>query len=334
MYMNSINFSLWCDFVERSFLEGEFGELLEKNIVNAATSNPSIFKSAFLTSDAYISDKAKLKGKSSKEIYEALAIKDIQLAAEKLLPLYEKGDDGFISIEVDPFLSDDAEGSIEEGRRLYKAIGYPNVMIKIPATMAGFIAMEELLSEGINVNATLIFSLEQTQGCLDAFKRANLQLLENNPQAKLPKAVISIFVSRFDRKLDNELKKLDFVLSRVGIMNAMRLYLLVESYALPNVRSLFASTGVKGDLLKADYYISELLVKNSINTAPLTAIQAFVERKQSAKEIVLSVDEINNFFDSLLANGINMKSVCDELMNEGLSAFKEAFIEILDELKS
>lgn len=330
MYKNDINFSLWCDFVERSFLEGEFGELLEKNIVNAATSNPSIFKSAFLTSQAYVEDKEKLKGKSSKEIYEALAIKDIQLAAQKLLPLYEKGDDGFISIEVDPFLCDDAEGTIEEGKRLFSAIGYPNVMIKVPATSAGFIAMEELLSDGINVNATLIFSYEQTQGCLEAFKRANEQLVENGK--KLPKAVISIFVSRFDRKLDDVLKKLDFLVSKVGIMNAMHLYQLVESYTLPNVRALFASTGVKGDILKADYYITELLLKNSINTAPLSTIKAFLENKK-IKEIAVREDEIKNFFESLAANGIDMNSVCDELMDEGLSAFKEAFVEILDALK-
>jgi hypothetical protein len=112
MYNNDLKFSLWCDFVERSFLEGEFGELIQNNIVNAATSNPSIFKSAFLGSSAYAEDKAKLQGKSAKEIYEALAISDIQLAAKKLLPSYEKGDDGFISIEVDPFLCDDAEATI------------------------------------------------------------------------------------------------------------------------------------------------------------------------------------------------------------------------------
>ncbi|ATB68372.1 transaldolase [Sulfurospirillum diekertiae] len=178
MYKNDIKFSLWCDFVERSFLEGEFGDLIEKKIVNAATSNPSIFKSAFLGSPAYAEDKAKLHGKSAKEMYEALAIGDIQRAAKKLLPLYEKDDDGFISIEVDPFLCDDAEATIEEGKRLFKAIGYPNVMIKVPATEEGFIAMEVLLSEGINVNATLIFSDIQTKYCLEAFTRANETLVD------------------------------------------------------------------------------------------------------------------------------------------------------------
>jgi len=332
MYKNDIKFSLWCDFVERSFLEDEFGDLIEKNIVNAATSNPSIFKSAFLGSMAYAKDKAKLQGKSSKDIYEALAMSDITLAAKKLLPSYEKGDDGFISIEVDPFLCDDTLATIEEGKRLFHAIGYPNVMIKVPATNAGFGAMEALLSEGINVNATLIFSDTQTKACLEAFVRANKTLVEQG-RRKLPQAVISIFVSRFDRKLDDELQKIDFVTSRVGIMNALRCYALIQHRALPNVRALFASTGVKGERLSPDYYIKELFVENAINTAPLGTIKAFIASKKKILPIELRDDLIENFFNSLAANGIDMNRVCDELMDEGLCAFKEAFVEILNELK-
>lgn len=332
MYNNELKFSLWCDFVERSFLEGEFGELIEKNIVNAATSNPSIFQAAFLGSPAYVEDKAKLQGKSAKEIYEALAISDIRLAAQKLLASYEKGDDGFISIEVDPFLCDDAEATIEEGKRLFKTIGYPNVMIKVPATEAGFVAMEALLSEGINVNATLIFSDTQTKECLGAFTRATKILMDKGVK-KLPQAVISIFVSRFDRKLDDALKKIDFVTSRVGIMNAMRCYELIQNAKLPHVRALFASTGVKGDKLSPDYYIKELLLPNAINTAPLATIKAFIASSKTGNPVELRSDWIENFFHSLSANGIEMSVVCDELMDEGLRAFKEAFVEILNELK-
>ena len=332
MYNNDLKFSLWCDFVERSFLEGEFGELIANNVVNAATSNPSIFQAAFLGSPAYAEDKAKLQGKSAKEIYEALAISDIQLAAQKLLNAYEKDDDGFISIEVDPFLCDDTEATIEEGKRLFKTIGYPNVMIKVPATDAGFGAMEALLSEGINVNATLIFSDTQTKECLKAFENANKTLAAKGVK-KFPKAVISIFVSRFDRKLDVELKKIDFVTARVGIMNAMRCYELIQNAKLPNVRALFASTGVKGDKLSPDYYIKELFLPNAINTAPLATIKAFIASSKACKPIELRSDWIENFFHSLSANGIDMNVVCDELMDEGLSAFKEAFAQIMNELK-
>lgn len=333
MYNNDVKFSLWCDFVERSFLEGEFVELIQSKSINAATSNPSIFKSAFLNSPAYAEDKAKLKGKAPKEIYEALAIEDIKRAASKLLPLYEQDDDGFISIEVDPFLCDDAEATIEEGKRLFSAINYPNVMIKVPATEAGFLAMEALLSEGINVNATLIFSKEQTEKCLEAFERANATWKENKRHGHMPKAVISIFVSRFDRKLDDELKKVDFVTSRVGIMNALRCYGLIQDAKMANVRALFASTGVKGDLLKPDYYVRELFVPYAINTAPLDTIKAFLSSTKEPTIQDISPAIIENFFNALVANGIDMKSVCDELMNEGLSSFKEAFIEILNALE-
>jgi len=330
MYNNEIQFSLWCDFVERSFLAGEFGALIEQNIITAATSNPSIFKSAFLGSAAYVEDKKALKGKPAKEVYETLAIHDIKLAAQKLLPLYEKGDDGFISIEVDPFLCDDAEATIEEGKRLFHTIGYPNVMIKVPATEAGFVAMEALLSEGIHVNATLIFSPFQTQKCLEAFLRANQKY---KAKSTLPKAVISIFVSRFDRMLDAKLKEADFVCSRVGIMNALRCYAMIEAQGLSNVRALFASTGVKGDVLKPDYYITELLVKNAINTAPLETIKAFIQIAPKKSNPSLSPEDIDNFFNALSANGIDMDQVCDTLMEEGLKSFKEAFVEILTALE-
>ncbi len=330
MYNNEIHFSLWCDFVERSFLAGEFGTLIEHNIITAATSNPSIFKSAFLGSKAYVEDKKALKGKPAKEVYETLAIHDIKLAAHALLPLYEKGDDGFISIEVDPFLCDDAQGTVEEGKRLFQAIGYPNVMIKVPATDAGFMAMEALLSEGIHVNATLIFSPLQTQKCLEAFARAN-QKYED--KSVLPKAVVSIFVSRFDRMLDARLKEADFVTSRVGIMNALRCYVMIEAYGLPNVRALFASTGVKGDILKPEYYITELLVKNAINTAPLETINAFIHIAPKKSNAVPSSKDIDNFFNALSANGIDIDQVYETLMQEGLKSFKEAFIEILTALE-
>ena len=331
MYNNELRFSLWCDFVERSFLENEFSSLIEKKIVNAATSNPSIFKAAFLGSPAYAHSKALVQGQAPKAIYEALAIEDIQKAASLLLDSYQKGDDGFISIEVDPFLCDDANATIEEGQRLFKTIGYPNVMIKVPATEAGFVAMEALLSQGIHVNATLIFSEKQTKGCLEAFKRANDTLKEKGIQT-FPSAVISIFVSRFDRKLDEKLAAIDFPTGRVGIMNALRCYDVIEAEGLPNVRALFASTGVKGDSLRADYYIQELLVKNAINTAPLNTIHAFVMAEE-VKPIEYTPEMIENFFNALAANEIDLQGVCDELMEEGLHAFKEAFVEILNELK-
>lgn len=327
MCRNDINFSLWCDFVERSFLEGEFKELLEKNIVNGATSNPAIFKSAFLSSNAYQADRASLKGNNAKSIYETLAIKDISLAADTLNDLYEQGNDGFISIEVDPFLCDDAQATIEEGKKLYKAIGKKNIMVKVPATNAGYIAMEELMGEGIHVNATLIFSPNQAKECVEAFERAIKKLDKN---IELPKGVISVFVSRLDSKLDSKLEELNLPTAKAGIFNAIKIYDLIESYNLKNIRTLFASTGVKRDDLEADYYIKELLLKNSVNTAPLGTIKAFIN-STDAKEIKLN-NEYVEFFEILEKNNIDIQNIYNELMNEGLVSFKDAFKQILDEL--
>jgi len=320
-----INFSLWCDFVERDFLNGEFKELLEKKAFNGATSNPAIFKSAFLSSSAYQEDRDALKGNDSKTVYENLAKKDIVLAADILKPLYDKGNDGFISIEVDPFLCDDAEATINEGKRLFKEIGKPNVMIKVPATNAGYIAMEELMSSGIHVNATLIFSPNQAKECAEAFGRASQKLI-----GKLPKGVISVFVSRLDSKLDDKLEALNLPVAKAGIYNAIKIYDLIEGYGLNNVRTLFASTGVKRADLAPDYYVKELLFENSINTAPLGTIKEFL-KSNNAKEINLTQDYMQ-FFKKLEENGIDIQTVYNELMKEGLVSFKDAFNQILEKL--
>ena len=319
------NFSLWCDFVERDFLKVEFREFLDKEVFNGATSNPAIFKSAFLTSPAYQNEREKLKDLDTKDIYEKLAIEDIKLAADTLNPLYESNNDGFISIEVDPSLCDDAKATIEEGKRLFKEIGKPNVMIKVPATNAGYIAMEELMSSGIHVNATLIFSPNQAKECVESFGRASQKL-----SGSLPKGVISVFVSRLDSKLDDKLEALNLPVAKAGIYNAIKIYDLIESYNLSNVRTLFASTGVKRSDLDSDYYIKELLFKNSVNTAPLGTIKEFL-KSNDAKEIELTQDYVV-FFNKLEENNIDIQAVYDELVKEGLVSFKDAFNQILEEL--
>lgn len=332
MVEKSLGFSLWCDFVERSFLNEGFKDLIEKNIINGATSNPAIFKSAFLTSEAYKEDKEKLQGEDPKKVYEELAVKDIQEAADKLFGLHQKEDDGFISIEVDPYLCDDAKGTIEEGKRLYEKIGKKNVMIKVPATEAGFEAMEELMAFGINVNATLIFSPSQALGCLEAFKKANEKFQKEHKGSKLPKAVISIFVSRFDRKMDSLFAQKDIKTGKLGIFNASKIYDLIESYGLPNVRALFASTGVKGDEYPKEYYVKELLYKNSINTAPLGTIEAFVQKGDFGEQAKVLKEEYQDFFTKLKDEDIKIENIYDELTEDAIKSFKEAFDEIMKEL--
>ena len=331
MVNRDIGFSLWLDFVERDYLKNEFSSLIEKGIINGATSNPSIFASAITTSPAYKEQLESLEGKSPKEKYEALAIEDIRMAAQALGSSYDEGNDGYISIEVDPFLSNDTEGTIEEGKRLFAAIGEPNVMVKVPATEAGYDAMTELLSNGISVNATLIFSPKQAQKCLKAMKRG-LDDFESSGGGRC-EAVISVFVSRFDRLLDSDLEKEGLDVAKTGVYNAAKIYNLVEANHTPSVRTLFASTGVKGDDLPADYYMRELLAPHSVNTAPLATIEAYIATEASAPKLPIDDAILNGYFTKLSDNGFDMEEVYKTLLYDGLVAFEKAFQEMLDTLK-
>ena len=329
MVNRDIGFSLWLDFVERDYLKNEFSKLIEDGTINGATSNPAIFASAITSSPAYKEQLDKLKDKSPKEKYEALAIEDIRTAAKALRGCYDDGNDGYISIEVDPFLSNDTKATIEEGERLFSQIGEPNVMVKIPATQAGYEAMTKLLSEGISVNATLIFSPKQAQKCLKAMK-LGIQEYEATGGGRV-NAVISVFVSRFDRLLDKDLKLEGLDVSKTGIYNAGKIYNMVENAHLPSIRTLFASTGVKGDDLDPDYYMQELLAPHSVNTAPLSTIEAY--NTQLKPQLPIEDTIINGYFTNLKDNGFDMQEVYDELLKDGLSSFEEAFKNMLDSLK-
>lgn len=327
MFLKEINFSIWSDFVERSFLNGEFKTLINEGVINGATSNPAIFKQSFTTSVAYKEDIRKYAALEKKEIYEHLACEDIKNCAQILEPLYKRGDDGFVSIEIDPFYCDDIKHSIDEGQRLYETIGKENVMIKVPATPAGYVVMNELASRGININATLIFSDAQAKNCFDAIASGMAKASGKS------KAVLSVFVSRFDRKCDAELKKNGLPTGRLGICNAMKIYNDTREHAHPDIRVLFASTGVKGDELPKGYYISELLLENTINTAPIETIQAFLDSSDKSPRVSKSNEEIAHYMQKMQNCGIDYKIVCDELLKEGLGAFKESFSELLESMK-
>ncbi|WP_201352538.1 transaldolase [Hydrogenimonas urashimensis] len=331
MVDQQIGFSLWLDFIERDHLQKEFGRMIEEGIINGATSNPSIFAASIETSPAYTAQLDTLQNHSAKAKYEALAKEDIRTAAKKLKPLYDAGNDGFVSIEVDPFLCDDTEATIEEGRRLYREIGMENVMIKVPATEAGYEAMKQLMSEGQHVNATLIFSPMQALKCLEAMQEG-LKIYQASG-TKSVRGVLSVFVSRFDRLLDASLLERGIEPGRVGIMNAAKIYNLVESKQNPSIRTLFASTGVKGDAYSADYYIKELMAPHSVNTAPLATIEAFVENPDHRTKLPIDDAAIEAFFARVENSGIDMSEVYDSLLQEGLKAFKEAFATLLAHLE-
>ncbi len=327
MYLKEEKFALWADFIERDYLDNEFKDLIAKGIINGATSNPAIFKNAILTSPAYKRQLDELSGMDAKAKYEAVAIFDIQKAADILRPLYDAGDDGYVSIEVDPMLCDDADATIDEGRRLHKTIGRPNVMIKVPATKAGYVAMKTLVSDGIAVNATLIFSKAQALLCAEAFESG-----QKEGGASVD-TVISVFVSRIDRAMDAVLIEKGLTPALAGNYNAAAIYNAIEAKGVVRCRTLFASTGVKGDDLRPSYYIDELLAAHSVNTAPVETIDAFV--KGGDKMVKLPIDDmiIDAHFQKIEDAGIDFDAVVTKQIDDGLEAFKEAFREILSELE-
>jgi transaldolase len=325
---DKINYTIWCDFCERAFLEDEFQNLLNDKVIYGATSNPAIFQQAICNSNAYTQQINMLQANDSKKIYEELAITDIKRASSIMKSLYEQdSNDGFISLEVDPTLCDDMMGTISEGARLHATIGADNIMIKIPATQAGYGAMENLTAMGINVNATLVFS--PTQAKLAA------QALDNGikKSAKDTKGVVSVFISRFDRELDETLASKGLQTAKLGIVNGTQCYYEVEKFQNKNIRTLFASTGVKGDDLKATYYIDNLIFPNTVNTAPLATIKAWIKDGSTQQSEILTQIECEQYFDMLSKHNIDIDQIYNKLLNDGLEAFKISFKELLQKVK-
>ena len=322
-------FSLWVDFIERDFVNTKLKNMVEYGTIDGATSNPSIFANAITKSPAYKEQLKELEGLSAKQKYEKLAIADIKAAAQVLRVCYDSGYEGYVSIEVDPYLSNDTQGTIEEGIRLFSEIGEPNVMIKVPATEAGYEAMTALMSRGISVNATLVFSPEQAEKTVKAMKKG-MKEFQQFDEGRV-EGVVSIFVSRFDRMLDAKLKEVGIPTAKTGILNAAKIYNEMLKCKEPAIKPLFASTGVKPEQgLETDYYITNLCAKHSINTAPIDTIEAYEQNPNKGK-LALPIDRatINNHFYALEKAGINMQEVYNTLMQEGLKAFEDAFSSML-----
>lgn len=320
--------SIWCDFIERGFLQSEFRELVSQGRIQGATSNPSIFSQA-LQSESYLTSIQELKqeGKKPKQIYETLAIEDIKNASEILLSLYmQNPQNGLVSIEIDPFLSEDIRASIDEGVRLWHEINAKNVMIKVPATQSGYTIMEHLMLRGINVNATLVFTKEQMRRVLQAFQKANTEA----------QGVISVFVSRFDRVIDLQLKD-NALRGKYGIANAIAIYKDFLTYKpKPNHRILFASTGVKEQnevYNNAGYYVHPLAFADCINTLPLNTLRSLQthDLQEPSMQQIASFDDLE-IAASLEDMDINLIDIEEQLLQEGLKSFEDSFREMLQAL--
>ncbi|MCU0303234.1 MAG: transaldolase [Thermoanaerobaculales bacterium] len=339
----------WLDYIERDLLTGGGLErLVRDDGVRGVTSNPSIFKAAITGSGSYDADidgfLAAHPGASTGELYEALAIRDIQLAADILAPVYRESGrtDGFVSLEVSPHLAHDSAGTEAEAVRLWGAVDRPNLMVKVPATAAGIPAIEALIAAGVNVNATLMFSLTDYDAVAGAFLRG----LERRDDPSGVASVASFFVSRVDSKVDAALERIgsDEALGlrgRAAIANsrlAYRRFLdLFHGPAFASLaargaqvqRPLWASTSTKNPAYADTLYVEELVGPETVNTLPTATLEAYRDHGRPRSRVAGSFAEDAALLERLGGLGIALDAITAELQTEGVAAFADAFDSLL-----
>ncbi len=347
--------SIWYDNIRRALIDnGDLERKIAGDDLRGVTSNPAIFEKAIVGSTDYDDALRKLvaEGKSVQEIYEALAIEDIQRTTDLFKSVYEKtgGVDGYVSLEVSPLLAHDTDNSIAEARRLWAALGRQNAMIKIPATPEGIPAIEALIADGINVNVTLIFSQETYDQVAEAYLRG----LEKRHAAGSPvdhiASVASIFVSRIDTAIDNQLEfkirrstddaekeGLSALLGKAAIANAKLLYhrfkeiFNSERFAPLRAagarvqRPLWASTGTKNPAYKDTIYMEELIGADTVNTVPPATYTAFRDHGLVRPSLTEDLDGARAIIAQLADVGIDLKQVTQQLQDEGVKAFMDSF---------
>lgn len=349
--------SVWLDYIERGMLKsGELAELVADGVAGV-TSNPSIFQSAIAKSDAYTEDLQVLidRDLSNKEIYEALAIADIQAAADIMRPVYDgaNGQDGFVSLEVAPDLAYDTDATIAEARRLHAAVQRPNLMVKVPATKAGIPAIRQLIADGININVTLIFSLDRYADVKEAY----LQGLEERMKAGKPvdraASVASFFVSRVDVNIDGQLDKLSAahpadairyaaLKGKAAVANAKLAYAqFEEKFAGPRwetlaaagarvQRPLWASTSTKNPAYPDLIYVDTLIGPHTVNTMPPQTLEAFKDHGAPMRTVDQDLAGARGALAALAQAGIDMDEVTEELEADGVKKFADSFVDLLN----
>ncbi|HET55692.1 MAG TPA: bifunctional transaldolase/phosoglucose isomerase, partial [Ignavibacteria bacterium] len=339
----SLGQSIWYDYIRRQFItRGELQNLIDKGL-RGVTSNPSIFEKAIAGSSDYDDDIKSLINEelSTEQIYEKLAVKDIQLAADLLLPVYEKTNktDGYISIEVSPKLAHNTEGTISEAKKLYAEIGKPNVMIKVPATQQGIPAITELISLGISVNVTLIFSIENYKQVAEAYLVGLEKLVEKGGDLKSVASVASFFISRIDAAVDKELDLLgnNELKGKIAIANAKKAFQFysdlikskrwedLEDKGAQPQRLLWASTGVKNPHYPDTLYVDNLIGKETVNTVPPSIFNDFMDHGCILHTINKDVEEAFNQLDELNKLGVDLDSITKKLQADGLESFSKSF---------
>jgi transaldolase / glucose-6-phosphate isomerase len=356
--------SIWYDNIRRALIDtGDIERKISGDDLRGVTSNPAIFEKAIAGSSDYDESMRKLiaEGKDVQDIYEALVIEDIQRTADLFLPVYErtKGVDGYVSLEVSPLLANDTESTVAEAKRLWAALGRKNVMIKIPATPAGIPAVEQAIASGININVTLIFSQETYDQVAESYIRG----LEKRAAAGDPvdhvASVASVFVSRIDTAIDNQLEfrirrssdeaekqTLSALLGKSAVANARLMYQrfkeLFNGERFEKLRAkgaraqrpLWASTGTKNPQYKDTYYVEELIGADTVDTVPPATYTAFRDHGAVRLSLEDNLDGAKASIKQLGEIGIDLKQVTQQLQDEGVNAFIDSFRGLMGSISS
>jgi transaldolase / glucose-6-phosphate isomerase len=353
--------SIWLDFIRRSMLtSGELNELIADDGLRGVTSNPAIFEKAIAGSNDYLAAirSLVLEGKTSDEVYQALAVEDVQQAADDFRGVFDSTDgrDGFVSLEVSPYLARDTQGTIEEARRLWAALDRPNVFIKVPATVEGLPAIEQLISEGINVNVTLLFGLDRYRAVADAYTKG----LERRATAGLPidrvASVASFFLSRIDLLVDPLLEKAmkeggktseiaGCLHGEAAIASAKIAYQIYKEMfsskrfwdlagkGARTQRVLWASTSTKNPAYSDIKYVEALIGRETVNTLPMETLNAYRDHGDPALRLEEGVEEAREVLRLLPEVGVDLKAITDQLEEEGIEKFSKPFDRLLNALE-
>lgn len=351
--------SIWYDNISRGLLtSGALTRLIDADGVCGMTSNPAIFEKAITGSQDYAGALHALarSGRTAQEIYEAIAIEDIQWVADLLLPIYDRsaGGDGYISLEVSPHLAHDTVGTVAEAQRLAATVGRPNLMIKVPGTPAGIPAVEQLIGEGINVNVTLLFAQDNYVQVADAYVAGLEKRAAAGGDISRVASVASFFISRIDALVDNlidarlqeetgAIRRLALrnLKGKAAVANARQAYAryreliagdswrqLAARGAMPQ-RLLWASTSTKNPAYRDVLYIEELIGPDTVNTVPQATLDAFRDHGQVRSALGENLDQAGEIMAGLEELGISMDEVTDRLQEEAVRLFVEPFDKLL-----
>lgn len=350
--------SIWVDYIQRGMLDGgELQRLIEDDGVSGVTSNPAIFEKAIVEHHDYDDAIRAMRGNSATETYERLALEDLQRAADLLRPSYEAshGRDGFVSLEVSPHLAYDAETTVREARRLWSALARPNGLIKVPATRPGLEAIRQLISDGINVNATLLFSLQRYREVAGVYISGLEDRTAAGDSIAQVASVASFFLSRIDTLADTWLDALvqhdpqkaaeaTRLRGRAAIASARLAYQdykklfsderwqrLVADGAKPQ-RLLWASTSTKNPDYSDIKYVEPLIGADTVNTLPLKTLDAYRDHGAPERRLESDVDEAHQALAALGAIGIDMQALTDQLEREGVDKFIQAYDKLMESL--